>query len=117
MIRRFLTHKDNRFRLSYIIGKLYSQNDEDYEDVEDAEVPFVQSEIIQNKLQSYKEKLIAISNSTLNKVSGFFNIDIQKAAKDEKETVIELIEDILHKNDNDELSIAQSFQAEGWKRG
>lgn len=113
MMRRFLTHKDNRFRLSYIIGKPYSSqtnNDEDdatlfddEEEYQEVETPFVQSEIIQNRLKIYKDKLISISNSTLNYVSSFFNIDISKAAKDEKETVIDLIEDALTKN-NDELS-------------
>ncbi len=113
MMRRFLTHKDNRFRLSYIIGKPYSSqtnNDEDdatlfddEEEYQEVETPFVQSEIIQNRLIIYKDKLISISNSTLNYVSSFFNIDISKAAKDEKETVIDLIEDALTKN-NDELS-------------
>jgi len=113
MMRRFLTHKENRFRLSYIIGKPYSSqlnNEEDDnslfgddEEYQETETPYVQSDIIQNRLKFYKDKLISISNSTLNYVSSFFNIDISKAAKDEKETVIDLIEDALTKN-NEELS-------------
>jgi len=114
MMRRFLTHKDNRFRLGYIIGKPYSKVDNEYddvntlfadEDVQDIETPFVQSEIIQNRLEFYKQSLIAIANSTLEKVSSFFNIDIHKAAKDEKETVIELIDETLYKNDQEDLKI------------
>lgn len=101
MMQRFLTHKDNRFRLSYIIGKIHLARNEmedelfDEDDFEESSIPFAQSEEIQEKLKKYKNKLIEISNSTHKKVGEFLNVDIQQAANEEKETVIELIEDIL----------------------
>lgn len=101
MMQRFLTHKDNRFRLSYIIGKIQTARNEMedelfYEDdFEESSIPFAQSEEIQEKLKKYKKKLIEISNSTHKKVGEFLNVDIQQAANEEKETVIELIEDTL----------------------
>ena len=107
MMRLFLTHKNSRFRLNYVLGQfdrpLEIEDDED-EDRNDNTDSTIQADIdrkaIQETLISYKERLILLSNTAFNNVRLFFDLDVKDAIKNDKETIIELIEENLLRDNN-----------------
>lgn len=111
IVRRFLEHRDLRFRLAYLIGSWPSNEDsltdeDDGEDEleadnieEDAEIDNPEREQMIERLRSFIERILSISNDLRDYVAGQLDVDPNNLSPDERDAFLELIEDSICDND------------------
>ena len=109
VIRRFLEHSEQRFRLSYILGNPLSLRpsdepellDEDEDETDELEDPLITDEErvrLLTALERYLRQiadLVESSRSHLEEAAVEFNIAIGEASKQEREVLQEFVEDQL----------------------
>ncbi len=113
VIRRFMEHSEQKFRLSYILGSLnvrktrdedeLSDDDED-EDVDaDAEVSTEEQEKFAAKLQNFLSQLNSLagtSKEAFMKAAKEFSIDPYKATPQERDVLQDLVEEELQNQES-----------------
>ncbi|GAB4187037.1 MAG: hypothetical protein Kow00105_01650 [Phycisphaeraceae bacterium] len=107
VIRRFLEHNEQRFRLSYILGnpltlQAAEDDDDDQEDdsdeVDEAEIPEEEKAKLLQVLNGYLSsigKLAEDAGVCLDQFADEFGIKIAEASKQDREVLQELVEDHL----------------------
>jgi len=114
--RRLLEHSEQRFRLSYLLGTLTTsveeeeeEDDDDDESIEDGtaedknEMPEVDTEErirLELQLRSYLERVKLIANSMRKELSGSLNLDEKSLTPEDKDALLEILEDSLLDNDD-----------------
>ncbi len=116
---KFLVHSEQRFRMSYLLGSTKSLSslddeeltdeyiedddfDEDIEDIQDetSELSGAEKEILLDTLQKYLSMCTKIAGRSYKAMADKFEIDLDKATKDEIETLQALIKDELNQQEN-----------------
>jgi len=106
VIRRFLEHNEQRFRLSYILGNplmLRSSGTTELSDEDDSETEELENSLIADeerwslleRLDHYLNEMSALaesSRSDLEKAAAELNIDLLGASKQDREVLQELVE-------------------------
>ena len=113
VIRRFMEHSEQKFRLSYVLGSLNPRKaidedellDDDEEEVVDnnAEVTHEEQERFASKLQYFLAKvdaLAATSKEALLKAAKDFNIDPYRTTPQERDILQDLVEEELQNQDD-----------------
>lgn len=112
IVRRFMEHSEQRFRLSYVLGSLYARKDRDEEELLDddddevaeecAEVTHEERETFTVKLQGYLDEiadLAAGSREEFVKAIRDFEIDPSRITPQERDVLQDLVEDGLQYKD------------------
>lgn len=114
IVRRFLEHSDQRFRLAYLIGtwpsdedalmemdeddegedELEKEDSEEYGEVDDQE----RQQIIK-RLRSFMERILSISKDLRDYVAKQLEVDPNNLNPDERDAFLELIEDSISDNE------------------
>ncbi len=116
---KFLVHSEQRFRLSYLLGSTKSLStsdeneltdeliedddyDEDIEDLEDetSDLSQDEKEALLDTLRRYLSMSTKIAGKSYKAMADKFEIDLEKATKDDIETLQALIRDELNKQEN-----------------
>jgi hypothetical protein len=113
VIRRFMEHSEQKFRLSYVLGSLHLRKvrdqaellDDDDEEVvdEDAEVTQEDQERFAAKLQYFLEQLDALASSSKDsflKAAKDFSIDPYRATPQERDVLQDLVEEELQNQED-----------------
>lgn len=108
VVRRFMEHSEQKFRLSYVLGSLHPRRDDDEDELfdddeeetagEDAEVTQEDREQFVTRLQEFLgrvDELAASSREAFLKVAKDFNIDPHRASPQDRDTLQDLIEEEL----------------------
>jgi hypothetical protein len=119
---KFLVHSEQRFRLSYLLGSTKSlsklaeedeiTDEEDFEketDVDESEISSNERAALLSKLNNYVSKIQIIGGQSYQKLADEFDIEIENANKDELETLQELIEEKLYKQENFQALVDEIF--------
>jgi len=112
VVRRFMEHSEQKFRLSYILGSLTllknrdegELSDEDEEEIveEDAEVTDEEREQFANKLRDFLEQVNDLADDSKEaflKAAKDFNIDPYRATPQDRDTLQDLVEEELTNKD------------------
>lgn len=112
IVRRFMEHSEQKFRLSYILGSLHPRKSHDEEELldddedeaidEDAEVTQEEQEQFAAKLQYFLGRvndLAASSKESFLKAADDFNIDPFRATLQDRDTLQDLVEEDLQNKD------------------
>ena len=112
IVRRFLEHSDQRFRLAYLIGSWPSNEDsltdedDDGEDEleadnieEDAEIDNSERKQIIERLRAFIDRILSISNELRDYVAEQLEVDPNNLRPDERDAFLELIEDSICDNE------------------
>ncbi len=112
VVRRFMEHSEQKFRLSYILGSLTplksrdegELSDEDEEELveEDAEVTDEEREQFANRLRDFLEQvndLADASKEAFLRAAKDFNIDPYRATPQDRDTLQDLVEEELQNKD------------------
>ena len=116
VVRRFLEHADQRFRLSYIIGNLSQQTEGDDDDlpedldskdderIEDSESAETISDedraALQQRLRDYIDQLKSLAHASSGQLAQDLNLTLQASSPEERDTFEELLEDNLRERDD-----------------
>lgn len=105
--RRLLTHKEQRFRLNYLLGD-YKTDDEDIQDgndsiledfqeqeIQNQEIPAEELDKLKESLQCYIKKTIEIANQTRKTLDKQLNTDSKSLTGKDREIAQELFEDLI----------------------
>lgn len=126
---KFLVHGEQRFRLSYLLGSTKSlsvsdddeftdelTDDDEFEEDMEEDVEREASEISDDKrgallstLKKYLSMIEIIAGSSYKALADEFEIDLENATKDEIETLQELIEEKLYKQENFQSLVDEVF--------
>jgi hypothetical protein len=104
--RRFLEHEEQRFRLSYILGNLASEIDE--EEREEAEEEFEKDEAVTAEdrarfaeaIREYLARIQTVADSASTRLEGSLSFSLKTASQDDRDTFEELLEDYLRDEDD-----------------
>jgi len=113
VIRRFLEHSEQRFRLSYILGnplllraadepELTDEDDEQEDEGEDALVSDTEREGLLKALEGYLARIAQLaeaSESQLKQAAVDLDIELGKASKQDRDVLQELVEDQLSEDE------------------
>jgi len=113
VIRRFLEHNEQRFRLSYILGnplllrvtdepELLDEEDESEEDGEESLVTDEERAGLLNALEGYLERIAGLakaSEANLKQAADDLGIELGKASKQDRDVLQELVEDQLSEDE------------------
>jgi hypothetical protein len=119
IVRRFVEHSEQKFRLSYILGSLNPPKarhddelgDDDEEEqavVDDAEVTQEEHEQFAAKMRYFLnriEEIAAHSKEIFVKAAHDFDIDLQKATPQDRDTLQDLVEEDLQRKDEFHLLV------------
>ena len=103
--RRFLEHSDQRFRLSYLLGTLASEVDEEEEGEAEEEIDrdlAVSAEDrsrLAETLRGYLSRIQALAVTASKELEGSLNFSLETANQDDRDTFEELLEDSLRDED------------------
>ncbi len=105
--RRFLEHSEQRFRLSYILGTLAAEVDEEELDDEEVEeeldresaVSAVERSRLAEVVRSYLSRIQALAVASRKKLEGNLSFSLETATQDDRDTFAELLEDALRDED------------------
>ena len=115
VIRRFLEHSDQRFRLSYILGSLPSQEDQDDDDLPEELGPVNQGDqdseeanntsreerrMFEGRLQEYVGQIKDLARASSEQLARDLNLTLRMASPEERDTFEELLEDHLRERDD-----------------
>ena len=109
IVRRFMTHSEQRFRLNYILGSwatprsptqddLHDDDDEEPADDEDSEVTDEERLAFQERICYFLrevERLSALSKGEVSAVARTLNIDLDDASHQDRDIIQELVEEKL----------------------
>jgi hypothetical protein len=103
--QRFLEHSDQRFRLSYILGTLASEVDE--EEVEEAGEEFESAEELASEdrarfaaaIHQYLSRISSAANAASGKLEASLSFSLNSASQEDRDTFEELLEDYLRDED------------------
>lgn len=110
IVRKFLEHSEQRFRLSYLLGSnSHYENYGDLEDLsddedgpdlfdEDSNISDDVKEINQKKLDNFISRLIDLSDEIIRNASSSLDFDINATDAKELEAFLELLEDDIYEN-------------------
>lgn len=113
IIRRFIEHSEQRFRLSYILGnplqlrksdepELLDEEDEDDEELQETDISNEESKILLVALEGYLKQISELANTSrerFSKAAKELGIELRKASKEEHEVLKELIEDQISEDE------------------
>jgi|LSQX01.1.fsa_nt_gb ABC-type dipeptide/oligopeptide/nickel transport system ATPase subunit len=109
VVRRFMEHGEQRFRLSYILGHPSPPNDtadeeiEDEDDeeseVDDAEVTTEEQKAFAERLQDFLTRIKSMSRRSREEIVRHFEIDLSKASKQDRDALQEMVEEKLLQDD------------------
>jgi len=117
IVRRFLEHSDQRFRLVYLIGSWPSKEDElmdeddgedelDAENIEeDGEVDNMERIQIIERLRSFMDRILTVSNNLRDDVAEQLEVDPNNLHPEERDVFLELIEDSICDNEDAQLLV------------
>ena len=105
-VQRFLEHNDQRFRLSYILGTLDANADD--EEIEDAgeEFELADAAISEDRerfavaIQEYLTHISSVANVVSRKLESTLNFSLDSASQNDRDTFEELLEDDLRDQDD-----------------
>ena len=105
-VQRFLEHNDQRFRLSYILGTLDA--DADNEEIEDAGEEFELADAATSEdrdrfavaIQEYLTRISSVANVVSRKLESTLNFSLDSASQNDRDTFEELLEDDLRDQDD-----------------
>ncbi|MCA9174170.1 MAG: hypothetical protein KDB14_06745, partial [Planctomycetales bacterium] len=108
--RRFMEHGEQRFRLSYILGRLTpARADEDEEELEDedelepigedAEVSAEDQERFAERLQQFFATIESIAFRSKEEIASHFDMDFSRASKQDRDVLQEMVEEQLSQDD------------------
>lgn len=105
--RRFLEHSEQRFRLSYILGTLVGDMDEEELEEEEAEeefdsdsaIPAGERSRLAEILRGYLSRIQALAVASSKKLEGTLSFSLETASQDDRDTFEELLEDALRDED------------------
>ncbi len=125
--RKFLAHSEQRFRLSYLLGTTKSltladedeltdefTDEEEFDEeldveMEASEISNEDREILLTTLKKYTEMIRIIAGRSYQALAEEFEIDLNTANKDDIETLQELIEEKIYKQENFQSLIDDIF--------
>jgi hypothetical protein len=107
VMRKFMTHAEERFRLAYILGKpvLGSVDDDDEEDEEDTESPVEgtitdgERQLNADKLNNWIGRCESAAKDAIKSLENESGEPAQQLSQKDKEAFLELIEESLYEND------------------
>ncbi len=105
-VQRFLEHNDQRFRLTYILGTLDA--DADDEEIEDAGEEFELADAATSEdrerfavaIQEYLTRISSVANVVSRKLESTLNFSLDSASQNDRDTFEELLEDDLRDQDD-----------------
>jgi hypothetical protein len=104
-VQRFLEHSDQRFRLSYILGTLAGDIDEeeaeeagDEYDTTDAATPEERARFAA-AIESYLARIADVAGTASRRLEGSLSFSLDAASQDDRDTFEELLEDYLRDED------------------
>lgn len=105
--RRFLEHSEQRFRLSYLLGTLPSENEDDASDddldamlgdsppVDDVAFTFEERKAQREKLHAYLDRATRVAELSSSQMAQSLDISLKSASQEDRDTFEELLEDNL----------------------
>ena len=104
-VQRFLEHNDQRFRLSYILGTLAA--DADDEEIEDAGEEFEAADAATSEdrkrfavaIHEYLTRISTVANVVSQKLENTLSFSLDSASQNDRDTFEELLEDDLRDED------------------
>jgi energy-coupling factor transporter ATP-binding protein EcfA2 len=106
-IRRLLTHAEQRFRLSYLLGTLQEKVEDDEEDDEDetageetSEIGEEEREALRNRLREFTNRIAVLGEESKASVSNTLNVDPKNLPPVEREAFQEILEGELQADEN-----------------
>lgn len=120
---KFLVHSEQRFRLSYLLGITKSLSaskvsEEDFTDEDDleenleqeiSEISSDEKERLLQKLSCYITRIQTLSKKSRQEIAVEFDIDLEKASKDDLEALDGLIEEKLYGQENFQSLVDEVF--------
>jgi hypothetical protein len=115
IVRRFLEHTDQRFRLSYVIGILPTQRGDDEDDLPEELEPAhamahdsastdtisdQERQILEDRLRGYVAQLKNLALASSQQLARDLNLTLQTSSPEERDTFEELLEDHLRERDD-----------------
>ncbi len=118
IVRRFLEHSDQRFRLAYLIGTwpsdedtLLDEDDEGEDELEGednegyGEVDVYERQQIIERLRSFMERILSLSKELRDYVAKQLEVDPNNLNPDERDAFLELIEDSISDNEDAQILV------------
>lgn len=111
MARRFMEHSEQRFRLSYLLGRLTPakpelEDEEELEDEdnleplhEDAEVSAEEQQAFAERLQGFLRRIEQMAIRLRGELSEHLDIDFARASKQDRDALQEMVEEQLLQDD------------------
>lgn len=106
MVRRFLEHSEQRFRLSYLLGTLSDPSEEEAEEEvgeeieeSDGAIPHEERQRLIERLRSYLDRVQALAQSSSDHLAEMLSFSLESATQEERNTFEELIEDHLRERE------------------
>ena len=107
IIRRFLEHSEQRFRMSYLLGTLSDPTEDELEDEvrdeadeSDNVIAPEERRVLIERLQSYLGRLQSLAMSSKSSLADTLSLSLDSATQEERDTFEELIEDHLRERED-----------------
>jgi len=113
VVRRFLEHSEQRFRLSYLIGS-WTPNENDLEDDDldseivkdqDSEINNEEHAQIRKRLYSFVDRIFSLSNRLCDYVARELEVDPNNLRPEEHDTFLELVQDSICDDEEAQLLV------------
>jgi energy-coupling factor transporter ATP-binding protein EcfA2 len=110
VLRRLLEHSDQRFRLTYVLGTLRKEQQDELTDEEDEDAELVnepeavelkedERKELESRLREFLDRVKELGATLADEVAGRLDINIDDLSSEERDAFLELMEDELRDNE------------------